>query len=440
MCRLTGGVVEGRVSAAGAVLWSRAALELRKTRSAVVRFPLRGRSSGSNSSSGRVSTSTLLTLEQRVDDGAYSAYAAEVKGGSSTAQTAEETVGLVRSRGRRRRGEKSLSSSKETAPSGEVNVRVVSDDFRRLMEVEEGAQPSVIMAMEKVGAEVRVEETVVLDKGEKTKDQCPVSAVNSESQEEQSGETPPVTMVNNNHAPGISQLLRMEDGEGTARVSPMEEMITRLAEEIKKGFSVSEANQASIKEGCEILETKFDLLARRTQFLEETVESLKEDVVQIKQDLRESRACEQDLQDKLERLENAARRNNLRILNIPEGVEGNDIKAYFTSLIKNSLQLEETEQDIASDIQRIHRNPFRRDSGRKKPQKVLINFLNYALKGKILLKALKQKTLGGMISPLKLDRILREVPLINSGNWEIALRISRSWMLQRNSNSQPPCE
>ncbi|KAJ1178580.1 hypothetical protein NDU88_003825 [Pleurodeles waltl] len=243
---------------------------------------------------------------------------------------------------------------------------VASEDFSRLMEVEEGAQPFVIMAMEKVGAEVRVEETVVLDKGEKIKDQCTVSAVNSESQEEQSDETPPVTMVNNNHAPGISQLLRMEDGEGTVRFSPMEEMITKLAEEIKKGFSVSKANQASIKEACEILETKFDLLAKRMQFLEETVESLKEDVVQIKHDLRESRACEQDLQDKLERLENAARRNNLRILNIPAGVKGNDIKSYFASLIKNTLQLEETEQDIAADIQRIHRDPFRRDPGRKK--------------------------------------------------------------------------
>ncbi|KAJ1188763.1 hypothetical protein NDU88_005520 [Pleurodeles waltl] len=263
------------------------------------------------------------------------------------------------------------------------------------MEVEEGAQPSVIMAMEKVGAEVRVEETVVLDKGEKIKDQCPDSAVNSESQEEQSGETPPVTMVNNNHAPGISQSLRMEDGEGTARFSPMEEMITKLVEDIKNGFSVSEANQASIKEVCEILETKFDLLSKRTQFLEDTVESLKEDVVQIKQDLRELRACEQDLQDKLERLENAARRNHLRILNIQEGVEGNDIKSYFASLIKNSLQFEETEQDIAVDIQRIHRDPFRRYPGRKKPRKVLIHFLSYALKEKILLKALKQKTLRG---------------------------------------------
>ncbi|KAJ1107823.1 hypothetical protein NDU88_005212 [Pleurodeles waltl] len=143
-------------------------------------------------------------------------------------------------------------------------------------------------------------------------------------------------------------------------------MITKLAGQIKKGFSVSEANQAGIKEMCEILENKFDLLAKRTQLLEELVESLQEDVAQIKQDLWKSKACELDLQDKLERIENAARRNNLRVLNIPEGKEGNDIKACCASLIKNSLQLEETEREIAADIQRIHRDPFRRDPARKK--------------------------------------------------------------------------
>ncbi|KAJ1088700.1 hypothetical protein NDU88_001856 [Pleurodeles waltl] len=104
-------------------------------------------------------------------------------------------------------------------------------------------------------------------------------------------------------------------------------MIVKLMEEIKKGFSVSESNQVSIKEACEILETKFDLLAKRTQVLEDRVESLKEDVALIKQDLRQSKVSEQELQDKLERLENAARRNNLRILNIPEGAEGDDIKS-----------------------------------------------------------------------------------------------------------------
>ncbi|KAJ1210229.1 hypothetical protein NDU88_005597 [Pleurodeles waltl] len=203
---------------------------------------------------------------------------------------------------------------------------------------EERAQPSLSKMMVVIPTEVTVEMAVVDNSGGK-KDHCSVSAVDLNLQEVQTGEPSPVLMGNDNHALGFAQTSRVEDGGGSARLSPMEEMITKLVEEIKKGFSVSEANQAGIKEMCEILENKFDILVKRTQLLEESLEYLQEDVAQIKQDLRKSKDCEQDLCDKLEQTENAARRNNLRILNIPEGEEGNNIKAYCASLIKNSLQL-----------------------------------------------------------------------------------------------------
>ncbi|KAJ1085065.1 hypothetical protein NDU88_005198 [Pleurodeles waltl] len=161
-------------------------------------------------------------------------------------------------------------------------------------------------------------------------------------------------------------------------------MIVKRTGEIKRGVSVSEANQASIKEMCEALESKFDLLAKKTQLLEDSMETLREEVVLIKQDLGKWKDSEQDLRDKLERIENTARRNNLRMLNITEGQEGDNIKMFCASLIKKSLQLEESEREIAVDIQRIHRDPFRRDPARKKPRKILINFLTYALKEKIL--------------------------------------------------------
>ncbi|KAJ1187615.1 hypothetical protein NDU88_004390 [Pleurodeles waltl] len=112
---------------------------------------------------------------------------------------------------------------------------------------EEGAKLPANTAMEKVGAEARGVGKVAVDKGKTIKDQCPVPGVNLESQDEQSGETPFVTVKN---------------------------IIVH-------------------------------------QILEETAESLKEDEVLIKQDLRQVRVSEQELQDKLERLENAARRNNL---------------------------------------------------------------------------------------------------------------------------------
>ncbi|KAJ1156437.1 hypothetical protein NDU88_009156 [Pleurodeles waltl] len=198
-------------------------------------------------------------------------------------------------------------------------------------------------------------------------------------------------------------------------------MFVKLTGEIKIGFSVSEANQASIKEMCEALESKFDLLEKRTQLLENSMETLREEVVLIKQDLRKSKDSEQDLRDKLERFENMARRNNLRILNILEGEEEDNIKMFCASLIKKSLQLEESEREIAADIQRAHRDPFRRDPARKKPLTILINFLTYALKEKILLQALKQKTLREEGFSFEVRSDLASATL--SRQWELGNRI-----------------
>ncbi|KAJ1173029.1 hypothetical protein NDU88_004871 [Pleurodeles waltl] len=447
----------GASGAAGAVLWQLTALELRKTRLAVARFPLRGRSSGSNRRSGRASTSSLLPQELRVDEEAHGAFLPIVKKGSQAAQAVEEAAGLVRGRGRRRLWEKNPDSLKKSGPSREVNLGGktgecggVSCDFLKETPlvsshhetffgaklVKRGKADSPVNVRPKitpslrsyfkilplVASEVSVE-MAVGDKSGGKKDQCSVPAVDLNLQEDQTGEPSTVPMGNDNHALAFLQTLRVEDGGGTARLSPMEEMITKLAGEIKKGFSASKVNQAGIKEMCKILENKFDLLAKRTQLLEESMESLQEDVAQIKQDSLKSKACEQDLRDKLERMENAARRNNLRILNIPEGEEGNDIKAYCASLIKNSLQLEKTEQEIVADIQRIHRDPFRRDPARKKPQKILINFLTYALKEKILSQALKQKTLRGNGFPFEVRSDLASTALNSHGNWVIVLRI-----------------
>ncbi|KAJ1106047.1 hypothetical protein NDU88_003450 [Pleurodeles waltl] len=171
--------------------------------------------------------------------------------------------------------------------------------------------------------------------------------------------------------------------------SALENMLTSLTESIKKGFLTSEANQAEIRSACESLEKKIDLLAQRTQALEELVEIVRDDLRKNKEEIQQLKGTQQELHEKLEYLENNSRRNNLRILNVPEGVEGSDLKKYIASLIKKVITLDETEVQIINDIQRVHRDPFRRNPNIKKPQKILVNFQTYLLKEKILGKALK---------------------------------------------------
>ncbi|KAJ1104829.1 hypothetical protein NDU88_002238 [Pleurodeles waltl] len=166
-------------------------------------------------------------------------------------------------------------------------------------------------------------------------------------------------------------------------------MITSLTDSIKKGFAVSEGTQAEIRSACESLKKKIDLLALRTQALEESVKTLSENVERNKEEIQLLKRTERDLLDKMEILENNSRRNNLRTLDIPEGMEGSDLKKYIVTLIKKAVPTDASEAEIFNDIQRVHRDPIRKNPNIKKPQRILVNFKKFLLKEKILTKALE---------------------------------------------------
>ncbi|KAJ1101164.1 hypothetical protein NDU88_006236 [Pleurodeles waltl] len=243
-------------------------------RLAVVRFPLRGKNSSSSKRSSRVSTSSLLSQKQGVEEEPHGAFLPSVKKGSQVAQAVGEAAGLVRGRGRGRRrlGEENPGSFKRSGPSQEeslggktgecggvssdflketplenshqetffgaklvkrgktdtpASVRpkitpslrsyfkilplVASDESTRFMGPDERAQLSVSKTMEVAPTEVSVEMAVGDNSGGE-KDQCSVSAVDFNLQEDQTGEPFPVLMGNDNHALGFAQTSRMEGG------------------------------------------------------------------------------------------------------------------------------------------------------------------------------------------------------------------------------------
>ncbi|KAJ1151774.1 hypothetical protein NDU88_004554 [Pleurodeles waltl] len=155
--------------------------------------------------------------------------------------------------------------------------------------------------------------------------------------------------------------------EGHERVlaeEPLEQSITgmliALSLEVKGGFETSNANQKEIRGLCETLGEKIDELAGRTAALEEEVGDLRTAVERNKVEIQSLRTGEESVLLKLESLENNQRRNNLRFLKVPEGMEGRDLKGFIVRLIKQEVQVEDTEEAIARDIQRVHRDPFRK--------------------------------------------------------------------------------
>ncbi|KAJ1174577.1 hypothetical protein NDU88_006397 [Pleurodeles waltl] len=161
--------------------------------------------------------------------------------------------------------------------------------------------------------------------------------------------------------------------------------------------------------------------------LEDTDGAIKDELGAHKADIQALKDSELALQSKLEKLENSSGRNNLRVLHVPKGAEGDNLRAFLVSLMKSALLLEESEKEITRDIQRVHRDPFRKNPSNSKPRKILINFLTYGLKEKNISKALKLKTIKAQDFSFEIRSDLSRITI--NRQWELGQRLEEFEML-----------
>ncbi|KAJ1189843.1 hypothetical protein NDU88_006585 [Pleurodeles waltl] len=149
----------------------------------------------------------------------------------------------------------------------------------------------------------------------------------------------------------------------------VQETLSQLSQEIKDHFETSEANENRIQCTCSNLEAKIENLTQHTLDLEVGFQTLQSVVQENVQEVSR-------LKSKLERFENNARRNNVRILGVKEGLEGSDIKTFVLSLLKNYFLRDNWMDNMEVEIQRVHRDPFKQHPWRKNPLKILVNLLS----------------------------------------------------------------
>ncbi|KAJ1099123.1 hypothetical protein NDU88_004227 [Pleurodeles waltl] len=112
------------------------------------------------------------------------------------------------------------------------------------------------------------------------------------------------------------------------------EMLRALSIELKGGFETLNANQLKIRHFCKDLSKKIDELAGQTAILEAEVGTLKITLEENKERIQNLKVREEEAMAKLESQENNQRRNNLRFMRVPEGLEGDDLKGLVVRLIK----------------------------------------------------------------------------------------------------------
>ena len=90
--------------------------------------------------------------------------------------------------------------------------------------------------------------------------------------------------------------------------------------------------------------------------------------------------------ERCEDLQNRARRQNLRLYQVPEGSEGKDMVAFIKKLLPKVLtDLLLTEDDIRID--RAHRTLMSKPRENDPPRPIVINLADYTVKEEILQQA-----------------------------------------------------
>ncbi|KAJ1174801.1 hypothetical protein NDU88_000092 [Pleurodeles waltl] len=139
----------------------------------------------------------------------------------------------------------------------------------------------------------------------------------------------------------------------------IKELQTETRIESRRARIATKKLQGSVRKvakSCMEIEAKLCSMEDRIVAVEEDMDTLKE----------QSAAREGQMTDvmwKMEDLENRQRRNNLRFLSIPEGLEGNNIQAYMVNLLRGAFP-ELGDRDWGNELQRVHRFPtIRREGG-----------------------------------------------------------------------------
>uniref|UniRef100_A0A3P8RQC3 L1 transposable element RRM domain-containing protein n=1 Tax=Amphiprion percula TaxID=161767 RepID=A0A3P8RQC3_AMPPE len=95
-----------------------------------------------------------------------------------------------------------------------------------------------------------------------------------------------------------------------------------------------------------------------------------------------------EMRNKLVDLEGRGRRNNLRIYGVPEGKEGKSVQDFVSELLKTHIKLPE---GVQLQIQRAHRALISKPAATATPRSIIVNFLQFQVKEKVLRMAWQTK-------------------------------------------------
>lgn len=140
------------------------------------------------------------------------------------------------------------------------------------------------------------------------------------------------------------------------------------------------------------LSTEQQRQGERLEEAETRLEQLENWALEANDNLLLSLKHQKNLQDKLTDLESRSRRNNIRIYGVAEGEEGESVANFVENLIKRELKLP---KDFDLHIQRAHRSLAPKPAVGTVPRPIIVNFLEFSMKERILREVWSKKITMG---------------------------------------------
>lgn len=142
------------------------------------------------------------------------------------------------------------------------------------------------------------------------------------------------------------------------------------------------ADVNSMKTGMEKLQTTVESLGSRMSEAETRISDLEDANNGRGASIDSALSSLKALQDKVTYLEDYSRRNNVRVMGIPEKAEGNDLRGFVLDILTEQLELD---MNVGFEIERVHRVGQSADKGRSRH--VLIRFLRFSAREAVLAAA-----------------------------------------------------
>lgn len=150
----------------------------------------------------------------------------------------------------------------------------------------------------------------------------------------------------------------------------------------------------SVETGLTSIQSSLSSLCDQISELEQRVSANEDNVGDMMKRVADLEKENAYLKDKVDDIENRSRSCNLRFVGIPERSEGKDVIAFIKQLISTLLGFDDVSS--APDIERAHRYPTYKSSSnaRSSPRTILVKFLHFHDKVKILRLAREKGSLS----------------------------------------------